>query len=223
MTAGHYARLLALRSSREITAYYRLSRVLRIGVSGETPIRASPLRHSSAAGQRRRRAHEGAHPPSAISRYRGHGIFGSLPAAGDHGEQGLFPSMLPTRIYGGAVMALARPCREPGCPAVATHGGWCAEHARTAEAARRWQHDAQRGSAASRGYDARWRKVRAMVLAREPRCRDCAAAGRVTLATEVHHLDGNPRNNALDNLVPLCKSCHSRRTLRDLREGKSGL
>ena len=219
MTAGHYARLLALRSSREITAYYRLSRVLRIGVSGETPIRASPLRHSSAAGQRRRRAHEGAHPPSAISRYRGHGISSPLLAAGEYWGSGLFP----TRLYRGAVMALARPCREPGCPAVATHRGWCAEHAGPAEAARRRRYDAQRASAARRGYDARWRRVRAMVLAREPRCRDCAAVGRLTLATEVHHLDGNPRNNALDNLMPLCKPCHSRRTLRDIRDRKTGL
>lgn len=120
-------------------------------------------------------------------------------------------------------MALARPCREPGCPAVATHRGWCAEHAGPAEAARRRAHDARRPSAARRGYDARWRRVRAMVLAREPRCRDCAAAGRVTLANEVHHIDGNPRNNALDNLMPLCKPCHSRRTLREMRDRKTGL
>jgi len=118
-------------------------------------------------------------------------------------------------------MALARPCREPGCPAVATHRGWCAEHAGPAEAARRRRYDAQRASAARRGYDARWRRVRAVVLAREPRCHDCTQAGRVTLANEVHHIDGNPRNNALDNLMPLCKSCHSRRTARE-RGGHAG-
>lgn len=106
------------------------------------------------------------------------------------------------------------PCREPRCPAIAVARGYCAEHAGPAESARRRRHDARRGSAAQRGYGARWRRVRALVLAREPRCRDCKADGRVTLANEVHHIDGNNRNNTLANLMPLCKSCHSRRTMR---------
>lgn len=109
-------------------------------------------------------------------------------------------------------MALMRPCLEPGCPAVATERGRCAEHAAPAEAERRRTHDARRGSSTARGYGYRWQKLRAMVLRREPRCRDCSAAGRVTLAEQVHHIDGNSRHNALENLMPLCASCHSRRT-----------
>jgi hypothetical protein len=26
----------------------------------------------------------------------------------------------------------------------------------------------------------------------------------------VHHLDGDPENNSLDNLIPMCDSCHSK-------------
>lgn len=107
---------------------------------------------------------------------------------------------------------IARPCAQPGCPAIATTRGYCAEHARPVNAARHRALDERRGSAASRGYDHRWRGVRRWVLARRPRCADCARLGRVTLATEVHHLDGNPRNNHDDNLLSLCKPCHSRRT-----------
>ena len=31
---------------------------------------------------------------------------------------------------------------------------------------------------------------------------------------DVHHIDGNPTNNCLDNLITLCRSCHNRYTLK---------
>lgn len=62
---------------------------------------------------------------------------------------------------------------------------------------------------------AAWQKLRASVLADEPLCRDCSARGVVEPATDVDHHDGNPGNNDRDNLVPLCHSCHSRKTARD--------
>ena len=86
---------------------------------------------------------------------------------------------------------------------------------RQTEQARKADVDRWRGSAASRGYDRRWRKIRATVLADEPLCRMCSAAGRVTAATEVDHIDGNAWNRDRSNLRPLCKPCHSARTARD--------
>jgi 5-methylcytosine-specific restriction endonuclease McrA len=62
---------------------------------------------------------------------------------------------------------------------------------------------------------AAWQKLRAYVLSREPFCRACVThptGGRLVAATDVDHSDDNPANNDLGNLVPLCHSCHSRRT-----------
>lgn len=108
---------------------------------------------------------------------------------------------------------IARVCSVHGCPAIATDGSYCATHARSLESIRRRIHDDRRGSSTARGYDRRWRRVRASVLARRPLCEDCERDGRVTLAAEVHHVDGDTRHNTDDNLIPLCKSCHSRRTM----------
>ncbi|MBE3589998.1 MAG: HNH endonuclease [Firmicutes bacterium] len=106
------------------------------------------------------------------------------------------------------------PCAQPGCPALVPAGQrYCAEHAR----AERRRYDRERGSAASRGYDARWRRLRAMVLAREPLCRACAVEGRVTPATDVDHIVPRSRGgtDVLDNLQPLCHRHHSEKTARE--------
>lgn len=60
-----------------------------------------------------------------------------------------------------------------------------------------------------------WQRLRASVLAGEPLCRDCAARGIVTEATDVDHVSGDPSDNSSENLQPLCHSCHSRKTARD--------
>ena len=73
-----------------------------------------------------------------------------------------------------------------------------------------------RGSSHARGYDWSWRKpggIREQHLRREPLCRFCLPT--VTQATDVDHIDGNPRNNADSNLRSLCHACHSGRTARD--------
>jgi len=69
---------------------------------------------------------------------------------------------------------------------------------------------------------AAWRKLRASVLQENPLCRACERMGRITLATDVDHHDGDPSNNDRSNLVPLCHSCHSHKTMRE-RHGKNAL
>jgi 5-methylcytosine-specific restriction protein A len=75
-------------------------------------------------------------------------------------------------------------------------------------------HDAQRGTAAQRGYDSRWQRRRAVFLRQHPYCAACLAEGRVEVATDVHHLrkrkDGGGDEDA--NLLSLCHACHSRIT-----------
>ncbi len=105
---------------------------------------------------------------------------------------------------------LRHPCSYPGCPGL-TNECFCPAH--TKAETRRYEQE--RGSAASRGYGARWRRIRIMVLAEEPLCRECAKQGRVEAAMDVHHLDGNVQNMAQENLEPLCHECHSRRTVEE--------
>ncbi len=103
------------------------------------------------------------------------------------------------------------PCAEPGCPALVDGQPRCEAHT----VATRQHYDEARGNSAARGYDRQWRKVRLRVLDSEPLCRFCKVEGRITPANEVDHIDGNSRNNDRANLRPLCKPCHSARTLRD--------
>lgn len=108
----------------------------------------------------------------------------------------------------------ARPCNNRECTGLVRNGACsvCGSQRRGKDRA----HDGQRGTAAQRGYNSTWQRVRRMQLAREPLCKDCAGGGRVTLATEVHHIkavrDGG--SNSFDNFMSLCKSCHSKRTAK---------
>ncbi len=116
---------------------------------------------------------------------------------------------------------LRKLCNHPGCSNDAiTRHDFCAAHKAAREASRQKRKDRGRASAAARGYDAKWRRVRAMYLRRHPVCvgDDC---GRP--AEEVDHIlplaDGG--THKWENLQALCKSCHSKKTIRDNR-GKAG-
>jgi 5-methylcytosine-specific restriction endonuclease McrA len=82
-------------------------------------------------------------------------------------------------------------CSFPGCGNVGVKGR-CDEHKRKD----------QRPGARKRGYTARWDKIRAQVLRRNPVC-ECGHAANV-----VHHVDHDPKNNQRDNLQALCRDCH---------------
>lgn len=70
-----------------------------------------------------------------------------------------------------------------------------------------------------------WQTIRKAQLQREPLCRHCQAAGRVTLALEVDHIrplfeGGHPTDPA--NLQSLCVPCHQAKSRDELarRHGK---
>jgi 5-methylcytosine-specific restriction endonuclease McrA len=72
----------------------------------------------------------------------------------------------------------------------------------------------------------RWRRVRTIVLAAEPLCRDCSIYGVVTLAVDVDHVTplveliagGEPElAYTRSNLQPLCRPCHNRKTAAERR------
>lgn len=61
-------------------------------------------------------------------------------------------------------------------------------------------------------------ELRKRVFAREPLCRACTAAGRISPAEELDHIVMVSRGGTddIDNLQPLCKACHADKTARDL-------
>ena len=107
-------------------------------------------------------------------------------------------------------------CSHPGCRTLTTE--------RHCEAHRKQHHREinarRRGSSTALGYGRQWQKTRLAVLTDEPLCRFCNEQGKTVAATEVDHIDGNSFNNEGENLRPLCKSCHSRRTARDQAFGR---
>jgi 5-methylcytosine-specific restriction protein A len=106
-----------------------------------------------------------------------------------------------------------KPCKYPGCPELVSDGAYCGTHKSEGRG-----YDLRRGSAASRGYGSNWRRLRGLVLSRVPLCSDIwgvhAEIGEVVVATEVDHITplSEGGTNRMDNLQPLCKSCHSKKT-----------
>jgi len=96
-----------------------------------------------------------------------------------------------------------------GCPRYALPGrSRCAEHEAAHEAARRRDPFVT----GRRGSTPEQRHARSAALARDRhRCRDCGRTARQLRrgeALEVHHVDGDARNDAPHNLRTLCTSCH---------------
>jgi 5-methylcytosine-specific restriction protein A len=74
-------------------------------------------------------------------------------------------------------------------------------------------------------YDTeQWKKLRAIVLAKNPLCLVCQSFGETTIATEVDHIREwrTGRDKAeqwrlfvdMNNMQSLCKSCHSKKTFK---------
>jgi 5-methylcytosine-specific restriction enzyme A len=103
-------------------------------------------------------------------------------------------------------------CKRSGCRGIVRNG--VCSVCGPLHKERRRLHDEQRGTAAQRGYDGRWQRVRAAYLRAHPLCADCLDRGAVTPATDVHHViprrDGG--EDVESNLRALCHSCHSKVT-----------
>ncbi|WP_353892917.1 HNH endonuclease signature motif containing protein [Proteinivorax hydrogeniformans] len=97
-----------------------------------------------------------------------------------------------------------KPCKHPGCPNL-TDKRYCKIHTEN------------RPSAAARGYDSRWRKVRARFLKANPLCVKCNEDGILVNATVVDHIVPHRGNRQLlwdeGNWQALCKRCHDRKTM----------
>lgn len=107
-----------------------------------------------------------------------------------------------------------RPCAYPGCPTL-VESGRCAVH----KPVTTWVRDMDR----QRLYNStRWRKFRITYLASHPFCIECLRVGKYTPAEHVDHITphrGDPVKFWQGPFQPMCASCHSRKTLEEMREG----
>ena len=104
-----------------------------------------------------------------------------------------------------------RQCGHMGCPNLIESGTrYCPEH----------KPQYNRRDNASH-YDRRWRSISKLYLSKNPLCAECEKVGRLTPATETHHIisveaGGTDRD---ENLMAVCKSCHSRFTMGERNNG----
>lgn len=105
-----------------------------------------------------------------------------------------------------------KPCAYPSCPRL-THGRYCEEHTKVMND--RYNKYERPYNSSSR-YGSLWRKIRNRYIKAHPYCEECLKNRKLTKAEEVHHIiplnDGG--THADENLMSLCKSCHSRITAK---------
>jgi len=106
-----------------------------------------------------------------------------------------------------------RPCSYPGC-AELTDGRFCKKHKKEMDAR---YNKYERNPATRKRYGRSWKRVRDRFLAQHPLCEVCQKEGRLTSAEEVHHIVPLSKGgtNATENLMSLCKSCHSAITAKE--------
>lgn len=103
-----------------------------------------------------------------------------------------------------------KPCAYPGCPNL-TESRYCEQHEKLTN---KQYNNYQRGYDPADRYGAAWRKVRNLYISMHPLCEKCYRQGRATPAQEVHHIVPLSKGgtHSFDNLMALCKPCHSRIT-----------
>lgn len=106
-----------------------------------------------------------------------------------------------------------RVCAAPGCGELVPRGHCPAHQIKQSD---RRKHDPEQ----RRFYNShRWQKIRAAIRSRYPVCQVCHDA----LSEQVHHKDGDWRNNDPANLEGICKDCHASESGRQHREKQGGV
>ena len=108
-----------------------------------------------------------------------------------------------------------RPCGKIGCPELVEGGTkYCDKHIKDARS-----YDKQRGTAAERGYGARWQKARLEYLQQHPLCVTCLSGGDICPATVVDHKKPHKGDKVLfwdvSNWQSLCLTHHSIKSAKE--------
>ena len=105
------------------------------------------------------------------------------------------------------------PCRWSGCKEL-TEERYCKKHKQLAE---KQYNKYQRDPHTYKRYNSRWRLIRQLYIKEHPVCEVCEKKGIVKAVEEVHHIiplsEGGTHSD--DNLMSLCKSCHSKITAKE--------
>jgi len=101
-----------------------------------------------------------------------------------------------------------RPCSYPGCPKL-TDGQYCEDHAAVA---RRQYNKYERSPDINKKYGRAWKRIRDRHISQHPLCEECEKQGKLVPAEEVHHKKpiSQGGTHARDNLMSLCRSCHTK-------------
>lgn len=105
------------------------------------------------------------------------------------------------------------PCRWSRCKEL-TEERYCKKHKQLAE---KQYNKYQRDPHTYKRYNSRWRLIRQLYIKEHPVCEVCEKNGVVKAVEEVHHIiplsKGGTHSD--DNLMSLCKSCHSKITAKE--------
>jgi 5-methylcytosine-specific restriction protein A len=105
-----------------------------------------------------------------------------------------------------------RPCSYPGCPRL-TDNRYCDEHQRLTD---KQYNKFRRNPEHRKRYRRAWKRIRDRYIKAHPLCEECFKNNRLNPAEEVHHIiplaKGGTHDD--DNLMSLCKACHSRITAK---------
>ncbi|OJI04518.1 hypothetical protein AOC28_08200 [Polynucleobacter sp. MWH-Adler-W8] len=115
-------------------------------------------------------------------------------------------------------MACPKNCARGGCYKVSIYGkSYCQEHMR-----QKYRTDQQiyKTTESNAIYKTKpWANIRKDILHHEPFCRECAKSGIKTVAVEIDHIkpiaEGGEKWDR-QNMQPLCKPCHARKTAREV-------
>lgn len=114
-------------------------------------------------------------------------------------------------------------CCWAGCGKTIDQGRYCDKHQAVYEANEN-RRKAIRNVDHSKMYTWNWRKYSQNYIKAHPLCRICLEDGKIIPATEVDHITPHKGDKDLfwqeDNHQPLCKPCHSRKTV--LEDGGLG-